>query len=198
MSTVGNTATPAQGYYYDSGVASCRGSRFTMPSPGGFISTLHAYFDAYNSSATGYVCLWNSSGTLLASASVGTVPTAGASIGGQAWHQATLSSPVYVASGATIYIGFSLPQSAGAVWTWENAGGNVYYANSGSPGSLSTSATYSTTGPLGAYGDYTAGSIYASDGTTEQAGVLIYASNGSAWQQCAVYCSDGSAWQQVA
>lgn len=45
--------------------------------------------------------------------------------------------------------------------------------------------------------NYLPGSIYADDGATFQAGVLIYADDGASWQLCEVYVDDGTAWQRV-
>lgn len=196
MPHVGNSNNPGQGYYFDTGVASCRGSKFTMPAGGGFLTDIHAYFSAQNNSATGFTCVWDSGGNLLASVNVGTIGVGSDSIGAQAWRSGNLSSPVFVAGGATIYIGFSLPQSAGAVWTWENASGNVYYKNSGNPGSLSTSSTYSTTGPLGAYSNYTPGQWFAYDGASWD-NIQGESYDGSNWQFGTLYAYDGTTWQQV-
>lgn len=63
-----------------------------------------------------------------------------------------------------------------------------------------------TTGPIAAgnpsgsaasAGNFTPGSVFASDGATEQV-VTIYVCDGAAYQLCSVYVSDGAAYQQVA
>lgn len=124
-----------------------------MPAGGGLITDVHAYWDAESAPGTGYVCIWNaSSGALMASASVGTVGVSGNGWGAQHWHSATLGTPLWVAGGVGIAIGFWMPQTSGLTASVETGGSSFSGTQAGSPGTASGPAT--GVGALGAYADY--------------------------------------------
>lgn len=155
MSTVGNTTNPTFGFVF-TGTNNEMGERFTMPSPGGLITNLHGYFSVNSGGpVTGYLCLWDASGNLLADTAV-SVANGTQSAGGQTWHTAALASSVYVASGATIYLGFWVPKSNGLIFSTYSTSSTEYWNGSfatGGPGALGTTSTGHH--DFGAYADYT-------------------------------------------
>lgn len=178
MTTLGNTATPSYGWAeYGINTTNQIGQPYTMPNPGGLISAIHGYWAAESASGTGYVCIWNASGTLLGSVAV-TVSTGSNSPGGQAWNSATLGTPVFVAGGATFYIGWWMPQSSGMVWSYNNDSNHPSEnAAPGSPGSLST-GSHDTYGSIASYVDYTPTGAWVYDGSQWNAGP-VYVNTGT-------------------
>lgn len=107
MATLGNSTTPTYGYDSYQSSANQAAQLYTMPSPGGTITSVSFYGAADGSNHnTAYGCIWDSSGNLLAQGS-GVNTTGGSpSAGGQAWQTDTLTTPLYVAAGTQIYIGW--------------------------------------------------------------------------------------------
>lgn len=174
----GNTANPPNGsYYYVTSGKNQYASAFTMPTPGGFIKTIYAYFDLYSGSGTCYVCVWDGSGNLLGDASLGTIGTGSFAINGQAWHSASLSgNGVWVAGGSTVYLGIWTPGNC--LWT-SDPSGTAYSNASGSPGS------------------------FASHGVEQGAGFPVYANytlsevkirRSNVWKACPLYVRRSGAW----
>jgi hypothetical protein len=163
MSTLGNTGTPSSGWLWPgSGYAAA--TSFTTPSGGGIlISTLHGYLDSASGSSTGYLCVWDNSGNLLASVNVGTLAVGSQSAGGQQWYSGNLSSPVYVAGSTAIWIGF---YATGSLLFSSESGGssNTKSMGSGGPGSFSGSSS-SGIGGVGAYVVYTNAGAWVNTGT---------------------------------
>ncbi len=172
MSTVGNTATPNGSSYGE--VGSPAGQQvaglFTMPSPGGLISSISAYAGS-DGGTSGWVCIWNGSDVLLGSKAV-TLTN-----GGATWVTGTLSTPVFVASGASLYIGW---QSAnGYYFAWDGTAGTTYTGyNATMPGNLANGGNGSYL--ISAYATYT------------PAGANVW--TGSAWTACPVSVWNGTAW----
>lgn len=154
MSTVGNTGTPGSGWALQGlNVNTQAWSNFTMPSPGGWIKTLHAYFDAEVTSGNGYLVLWVG-GAVFAKVAVNGIPVGSNSAGGQAWHQANLATPVYVKGGTSLSLGFWMPGACGFVFSSESGGSSSWNGvGYSSPGSQSGSGSTGV-GALGAYADY--------------------------------------------
>lgn len=154
-SQVGNTSTPGHNWF-EQGVSTPPNqvaTSFTMPSGGGLITNLHAYFSLVSGgSATAWCCLWDSGHTLIANVPV-SVPNGSASVGGQGWRTAALGTPVYVAGGATIYLGFSVSESNGFYSTDNGSGSSVWNTDATPPGNLSSlsSTPYNS---IGAFADY--------------------------------------------
>lgn len=206
MSTVGNTSTPSFGnQWLGTNQQNQVWSTFTMPSPGGTITALHAYFDLNSGTGTPYCCLWDGSGNLLASVSLGSMSgTGNHSIGGQTWHSGTLSSGVFVASGATISLGFYFPQANGGTWSFNNSGSSSYNTQASGPGSQSGSGSTGD-GSIGAYADYTpGGAAYVNVGTQTSPNWtqgLVYINTGSSgspvWTPAVVYANTGSSGSPV-
>jgi hypothetical protein len=147
--------------------------------------------------------IWDSTGAVLASGP-GVTTTGGnqSNPGGDgAFHTDTLSSPIFIAGGTQIYIGWQPNNSLGVDWAY-NGGDHSpdaqQHAASGAPASFAGHATESPTGAVAAYATYTPGSVYADNGAAFVGGVLVYVDDGAAWQLCGVYVDDGAAWQQIA
>jgi hypothetical protein len=196
MATVGNTTAPGSSYSdYSNHTGAQAGSYFVMPSSGGLITDLHVYCKTYSgSSEAGWLCLWNGSGSLLASASC-TVP------GSMGWVAATLSSPYFISSNSGIFIGVQVDSTAGV---------SIYYQSASSPDVVDIG--YNTTIPsalanfvqesangghnsMGAYADYTPGGAWVWDGSNWNAGECVVW-DGSNWNPGAlgVQVWDGSNW----
>lgn len=149
MSTLGDTTTPTAGWDWP-GSGYEFATSYNTPSGGGILITeIHAYFDSPSGASTGYVCVWDNSGNLLASASVGALSAGSASAGGQSWHGATLSTPLYVGPSTTIWIG---GYGTGNVVFSSEVGGtsSIKSVGSGGPGSFSGHAG-SGIGKAGSY-----------------------------------------------
>lgn len=157
MATLGQTATPGSGWFFEGiNVANMAYSLYTVPSPGIYVSDVNVYFDVNSGGpATAYVGLWNdSTGHLLQAWAIGSVPNGSHSPGGQAWHSASAGS-LYLAAGTIIRIGLWVNQSNGFVTSTESGGSSYTCTNPGSsPGNLGP-GTSTGFGALGAYIDYT-------------------------------------------
>ena len=158
MPTVGNTVTPTYGaFWYDLNTDNASWYIITMP-VNGYITELHAYFDGELGSGQGYCCLWNgNTGALLATVNVGTVPQGSNSAGGQAWHGGALTTPLYVAGGTTLAIGFWMSQSVGFVTSVNSTGTSYVGVQASAPGTA--------TGPASGYGSFGAYAVYSQFGT---------------------------------
>lgn len=165
MATFGNTTNPPNGgaWYDVSSGKNQYAQQFTMPSPGGFIQSVSAYFDLYSGSGTCYVCIWNSSGTLLASASLGSLSAGSTGVDAQHWHTGTFAgNGQYVAGGTSVWIGVWTPGTM--VWTDDPSGQIYSNAQSGGPGSFSGAGTEQGAG-FGVYATYQPSGIYINTGT---------------------------------
>jgi hypothetical protein len=184
MATVGNTSTPGHNWI-EQGVntpPNQMATAFTMPSGGGLITNLHAYFALVaGGSATAWCCLWDASGNLLGSVAV-SVPNGTASVGGQQWNTGALSTPIYVAGGATIYLGFAVRESNGFYTTDESSGSSIWNTQSSPPASLSGN-TSSAHNALGAYADYTPVTAHLRRSGAWVTTGTIYVRRSGAWVQ---------------
>lgn len=124
---------------------------YTMPSPGGYIQTIHAYAATFAGSITPKVVLWNSSPNVLGSAN------AGASIGTTpSWVSGTLAgNGIYVAAGAGVVLGWTSSQAVGANIFFNNTTpGGWWNSVASPPASLVGAPQFSH--QAGAYADYVA------------------------------------------
>jgi hypothetical protein len=151
--TVGNTAWTQQGWDAPgSGFAAA--SQFTMPADG-WITTLHGYFDSTSGSGNGWLCVWRASdGALLASNGPFATNVGSLAAGGQTSYSKTLVTPLFVASGTNIYIGFYCDQ--GLVWS-SGTGGTSKIDSEGGSGPTSFTPGASPIGVIEAYADYATG-----------------------------------------
>ena len=125
----------------------------SMPATG-TIYSVSAYFGGDGASVTAQRLIWDSSGNILAQTASFSAPSGSHSSGGQSLQTQNLSTPLYLASGTQVYIGFWRAPSGGAVWSFNTASGtwNDDTNTSGSPGSF-TGLT-SNTGQLQALATY--------------------------------------------
>lgn len=155
MPTVGNSTTPGHSFFFQ-GVNTPPnqvGSHFNMPSGGGLITALHAYFSTEaNGTATCWLCIWDGSFNLLGSVPV-SVAQGSNSVGGQAWHAGTLSTPIHLSSGQSFFLGFAVPEHNGFVTTDESSGSSVWNTDATPPGNLANVSTGHNA--IGAFADYT-------------------------------------------
>lgn len=145
MTTLGYTTTPTAGTFSAVGSTSQVGIQITMPS-NGVITTLHAYFRLQSGSGTAWLCLWNSSGTLLESVAVSAVS------GFEQWYSAALATPYVASNGNVFFVGFAVPTADGFTVEHDSTG-TAYEGTQASPPGNCT-FTSSGFGTIGAYVDY--------------------------------------------
>ena len=178
MATFGSsTATPSGGaYYFVSSGKNQYATLYTAPAQPVEVTQLAAYFDLYSGSGTCYVCMWDASGNLLASASVGTVSTGTQSPGGQHWHSATLATPVLLAASQQVYLGWWSPGDA--LWTTESSGTCASDAQSGGPGSFASHAAEQGNA-IGAYATYSPAGVWIAPSGTVKSPIAVWCNPGS-------------------
>jgi hypothetical protein len=181
MSTLGKTATPNTGTHgWYTLTARQVAILQTVPSPGAIFTSV-TFWAATTTPNTDSIwgVIWDSSGAVLAQGSgVSTSGGTSSLVGATAWYTDTLTSPLFVAAGTTIYIGWQ-PNSATHSTSWAYNGSDhspdaEFHSASGSPssfaghsimnnagGSHGTVAVYATYTPAGGYvrrsGIWTAG-----------------------------------------
>lgn len=164
-SQVGNSSTPSGTSWFEEGVNTGDqvATAFTMPSPGGFLTTLHAYAATFTGTATPELCVWDNSGSLLASVAASSSVSAGA----PAWVSGTLlGNGQFIAGGVTIYLGWTCPAANGFYAAYNSGGSGRWNEQSSPPGGLTGGSNVNTwTGTLGTYADYTPAGIYVNTGT---------------------------------
>jgi hypothetical protein len=192
MTTLGNSATPLSGFD-NPGSGFAFASSYTTPSGSGIlIQTLHAYFDSAGGASTGYCCVWDNSGTLLASVNVGTLNVKTGGVGNALdWWSGNLATPLYVGPSTAIWIGGYATGST--LFNTESTGSsNDKSMGSGGPGSFSGS---SSTGQaaVGAYVDYiNAGGYVRRSGVWTAAPIFVRRSG--AWVAAPVYVRRSGVW----
>ena len=165
MATLGNTATPLSGFD-NPGSGWGFATSFTTPAGGGIlIQTLHAYFDSASGASTGYCCVWDNSGTLLASVNIGALNVKTGGIGNALdWWSGNLATPLYVGPSTAIWIGGYATGST--LYNTESGQGTAFRKSMGGsgPGSFA-SPTNTGFGGVGAYADYINAGCYVNTGT---------------------------------
>lgn len=197
MSTLGNTGTPLSGWD-EPGTGYAFATEFTTPSGAGIIiSDIHAYFDISSGSATGKVAVWSSGGTLLASASVGSLNVKTGGVGNSLdWWSASVT-PFYVAGSTSIWIGGYT--SGNLLFNSETGGSSNVKSMGGTLGSFSGSSS-SGIGGAGAYVDYTPAGCYVYNGSSWVAGeaVINTGTSGSpVWTDGEVQANTGTSGSPV-
>jgi len=171
MATLGNSTTPTFGFDAFNSTANQAGELYTVPAGGGTFTSVSFYGSGDGATTVkAYGCLWDSSGNLLAAGSG--INTSGGSqtAGGQAWHTDTLTSPVSIAGGTQIFIGWWRQASTGTFdWSFAGDGSTAVHYHTDSltaPGHTGTSVTVQN-GSIGAYATYTpGGEAYINTGTS--------------------------------
>lgn len=198
MTVLGNNNTPLSGFD-NPGSGYAFASSYTTPAGGGIlIQTLHAYFDSASGASTGYCCVWDNSGTLLASVNVGTLNVKTGGVGNALdWWSGNLATPLYVAPSTAIWIGGYATGST--LFNTESTGtSNDKSIGGGGPGSFSGS---SSTGQaaVGAYVDYINAGIYVNTGTPAApvwTAAPVYVNTGTpaapVWTPATVYVNTGT------
>lgn len=125
-----------------------------MPSPGGRITSVTAYFGAFTGTGNGYACVWDGSGNLLGTGPINSVPAQSCSAGAQTFRTGVLSGyGVYVKGGTTLNLGFWMPSANGFSTSSEVGGGSSMKIAGSSPTDLSGGGSTGI-GSLGVFGTY--------------------------------------------
>jgi len=130
------------------------GMAFTMPETGD-ITSISCFFGGDGSAVNAKLCVWDGSGTLLASTAQFSAASGSRSAGGQAWQTQSLGSALRVTSGATIYVGFWRDPAGSSVWSTASSG--TWYDRNCTGGSVCamTGLTSHGSASIGAYATYT-------------------------------------------
>lgn len=163
------------------------GHAITMPETG-LIQFLDVYMAGTGGSITTVLCLWDSSGVLLAQSASFSAGAGSGAVNGQAFQRQALTSP-YLASAGTYYVGFWRNSAQTAEWSYINSGGTIHpqapgggVANVGSPGNLSFAN--STTGQMSAYVEYVVGGLaLATTGVFHKYGLKRWDNGASQWKR---------------
>jgi hypothetical protein len=205
MATLGKTATPngiTHGWIQSNSIQSAM--LFTMPAGGGLITAV-SFWAATKTPNSDFIwgVVWDSSGNVLANGS-GVLTSGGqaANPGGSGvFYTDTFATPLWVAGGTQLYIGFQTNSSVVMTWAY-NGGDHSPDAQwrtgvTGSPTTFSGHSAESPAGAIAAYATYTPGSVFGDDGGAFQGGVLVFADDGAGWQQCEIWIDDGVNWQRI-
>ncbi len=192
MATFGYSTTPTYGYIEAAPTGAQAAGAATMPSPGGIVTSVSCYCGVFSgqAAASGYLCMWSSSGSLLASGAA-TIPAS------PAWVTATLSTATYVASGVSVFLGWQTPGISGYYAEFNSVSGATMDLGSNStiPGALAN-ITQHTNDQLGAYATYTPGGAQVWNGTAWQS-VATYVWNGTQWVSVVPQVWNGTTWVSV-
>lgn len=198
MATLGNTTTPTYGYDAYTSTANQAAQPYTMPTGGGLISSVSFYGAGDGSSHnTAYGCVWDSAGNLLARGA-GVSTTGGSQHqGSQSWNTDTLTTPLYVAGGTSLFLGWQRSTATTFDWSWANDSAAVAYRTAGStPSNLGTAVSVQA-GSIGAYATYTPNKL-----RIRRSGVwvefILKIRRGGVWKlPNAVYVRRSGAWVRI-
>lgn len=172
MATLGNNTTPTTPTYgwNSSGTRMQVADSYTVPTGGALISSI-SFWAAGAGTLKIHGVVWNAStGAVLAfGPGVNTSGGSGGGVGATQWYTDTLSTPVFVGSGAVIFIGWQCDSTATYYWAYN---GNIgtpateWNTNSGATGqSFAGYGAQSPAGLIAAYVTYTPGGAYINTGT---------------------------------
>jgi hypothetical protein len=162
MAIVGSSSNPGGGNFNFSGANTLNqcGSAVVMPA-NGRITDLGVYVSGDGASTSMILCLWDSTGALLAQTASFTCASGSHSVLGQAWQVQNLVTPYQASSGVTYYIGFWRDATKSSIFTVNSSGTFTSNTNlTGSPGALTLSNPFGTNHSMGVYGDYTPATIH--------------------------------------
>lgn len=195
MSTLGNTATPLSGFD-NPGSGFAFATSFTTPAGAGIlIQTLHAYFDSASGASTGYCCVWDNSGNLIASVNIGALNVKTGGVGNALdWWSGNLATALYVGPSTAIWIGGYA--TASTLFNTESGGTSfIKSMGGGGPGSFAGNSSTGF-GGVGAYADYIlAGLKVRRSGAWVDVPVKVRRSG--AWVNVAVKVRRSGAWVVV-
>jgi hypothetical protein len=154
----------------------------------GLIQYLDVYMACSGSTMSAVLCLWNSSGVLLAQSGAFTCPAGSGGVNGQSFQRQALLTP-YVATAGTYYVGFWRQTGKTAEWSYQSGSGTIHpsapsggVVNVGSPGNLSFAS--STTGQMSAFAEYVTGGLgYASGGSFHKYALKRWDNGSSTWKR---------------
>lgn len=192
--TLGYTTTPSTSAFASSlNNQNQLGVIITAPSGGAIVQSISCYFGGWNQTTTAAMCIWNTSGTLLANSGYFTAPSFPLAVGAQGWQ--TQSLTFTLAASTSYYIGWWRDPARSQVWS-ENNGGFVEWIStntSGSPGNMGSNVASS--GVPGVYCTCnSSGGIPWWTGSRWQLSKCM-TWNGSAWIWNPGYFWNGSFWQ---
>src|SRR6185312_14585365 len=116
--TSGNTTV-----VQNSGSNNQYGYAISMPATG-LVQFLDVYMAGSGGTCRTRLCLWNSSGTLLASTAQFTAGAGSGGVNGQSFQRRALSSSVVISPG-TYYVGFWRNGSDTAEWSYNSGSGTI-------------------------------------------------------------------------
>lgn len=151
MATIGNTNKQTWGQVW-TGLNSQNqvAARITMPSAG-TITRLGAWLAGKDTGATVRLCVWNSSGTLLAQTNTFTATGRPFGTGNSDNYERDLQTPLDVNSGQVLYVGFSANAADSRQWGIASSGTHYRDTDTTPPGDASFA---SNSGTIGAYAIY--------------------------------------------
>jgi hypothetical protein len=205
MPTAGRTTTTGNDTWIsNTGSNNQYGCAITM-SESGLIQYLDVYMAGGGGSITAVLCLWDSSGNLLAQSASFSAGAGSGGVNGQAFQRQALLTP-YAAAAGTYYVGFWRNGAQTAEWSYDAGSGTIHpqapsggISNVGSPGNLSFAN--STTGQMSAYVEYVKGGLaLASGGSFSKYGLKRYDSGSSTWKRHPLkrWNAGGGVWEWFA
>lgn len=169
------------------------------------VSSLSCYFSGDTAPLGAQLCIWDSTGTLLASTPKFNAPTGTQTTGGQSWQTQSLSGTIDLTGRTQVYLGWWRDPASGNNCIFSYASGSSVYsttANSTSAGNLGT--TSAGPGAIGAYATYTTTTV-PQNVYVRRSGAWTVATPGlrrsGAWTvptTLQVYVRRSGAWTQIA
>lgn len=194
MATLGNSTTPTFGFDQFTSTANQAAQWYTVPSA--IVISSVSFYGSGNgaSSNTAYGCIWSNTGVLLAQGSGVSTSGGSGSGGGQAWHTDTLTSPLYVAAGTQIYIGWQRSTATTFDWSFANDNAtNVGYHTAGNTPSNFGAGASVQNGSIGAYATYSPAGVWIEPAGVVKAPVAVWCNPGSGPAHVvAIYVSNGA------
>lgn len=186
MATLGSTSHVSDTAEGTEGATNSQiATNLTMPTGGGTVTHVAAWFAGRNGSCSSRTCLWNSSYTLIDDSATFTASSGGATtLGASDLYNKALGAPQAIASGASLRVGWCRTTDAdGFQWDRNDGTGNTYKGD-GLTGSMTSVSTDTARRP----------NVYL----TYETAPLVYVRRSSAWVQVdAVYVRRSSAWDDV-
>lgn len=196
MATFGRSDTSANNFYYEnSGSNNQVGTRFTAPE-NGVIQSLSVYFAMNGTTGNAALCLWDTSGNLLAQTATFTCVSGSTGINNQTLQTHNLTTPYAMTGGTSYIIGFWRDPAKDTVYSTATGSGRTDKqgaTNIGSPGTLSLSN--SVTEQMTAYATYTTATIHRRSGTSWASSSQVSRRSGGAWANATnVYRRKAGVW----
>lgn len=194
MPTLGYSTQPSYGTFSQISSTTEVAVQAVVPAGGIYVTQLSAYMELYTgASAPVWLCIWNSSGTLLYSVQSNGV-----------FYQSWLTKAVpdfFLSGGQTIYIGFATQPANGFTVPYNNTGGSYWGSQNSPPGNTTFSGT--GFGTIGAYLTYTTSlpsstpnQLQVWDGTKLRT-ITFWVYNGTHLRPATAYIFDGSYLRQI-